>query len=415
MDITVIIKLVIVIAVLLILVFKKIKPEIALTVCSLLLLLIYGKGLKGIADAFLGFVRDGNTWSLPAAVILIGILGGVMGKTGMLQRMVDDLKPMAGSTKWTILLTPLIIGLLSVTGGAYISCPMVDELGNTLKLAPERKAAINLVYRHAVFFSYPLSGTTIVIAQLSGVDVGKICLVDLPMVVLVLVAGYFIFLRDIEDVKLQRAKGKEFFLHLKGFFINFLPILVPLILAVAFKLPMVISVAAGIIIALALIYLGPGKKPEQDIFSLLFKKVNYKMLLVVFAALFFKAAVSSVGEIAVAMRELAASGLPVELIIVIIGFITSFPTGSIQAPAAIILPIILTFPLSETELLLCACLTLCVGMFGYFFSPVHMCQILTLEYFHATLPKLMKEYRYFIPVFAVGIAVWYTAAKLLLL
>ncbi|MBQ2455794.1 MAG: DUF401 family protein, partial [Firmicutes bacterium] len=189
MEIAVIVKLLIVIAALLALVFLKQKPEVALAASSVLMILIYGKGIQGFADAFRVFFRDQSTVTLPITIILIGILSGVMGKTGMLQKMIDHMKPMVRSTKLTIILTPLLIGLLAVTGGAYVSCPLVDQLGDTLGISPERKAAINLVYRHSVHYSYPLSGSLIVVANLSGLDVNRICLMLVPVVIWTFIIG----------------------------------------------------------------------------------------------------------------------------------------------------------------------------------------------------------------------------------
>ncbi|MBR0140504.1 MAG: DUF401 family protein [Firmicutes bacterium] len=415
MEIAVIIKLLIVIGVLLAFVFLKQKPEIALAVSSVLLILIYGKGLQGFADAFTVFIKDKNTWTLPAAVLLIAILSGVMGKTGMLQKMIEKLKHLTGSTKLTIILAPLLIGLLAVTGGAYVSCPLVDELGNSLGISKERKAAINLVYRHAVHFSYPLNGSVIVIANLGNLNIGRLCLVMLPVVVWVFVIGYVLLLRDVKDVKLPRAKGSEFRKDLGSFLLNVFPILITLIFTVAGVMPMIAALAIGIASAVVIANLQEDTKPKEGLFDLIFKKVNYKMVLVILAALFFKACISSVPEISAAMTGIAAMGLPPEVIILVIAMLTSFPTGSVQTPAAIIIPMMLSLTSDPNAILLYTGLVLASSIYGYFFSPVHMCQLLTCEYFETGMAKLMKEYKYFIPLFAVGIAAWYIIMKLVLL
>ncbi|MBQ6012778.1 MAG: DUF401 family protein [Firmicutes bacterium] len=415
MEIAVIVKLLIVIAALLALVFLKQKPEVALAASSVLMILIYGKGLQGFADAFRIFFRDQSTVTLPITIILIGILSGVMGKTGMLQKMIDHMKPMVRSTKLTIILTPLLIGLLAVTGGAYVSCPLVDQLGDTLGISPERKAAINLVYRHSVHYSYPLSGSLIVVANLSGLDVNRICLMLVPVVIWTFIIGHFTMMRDIKDVVMPKEDRASYLSHVKYFLLNFSPILVSLLLTVVFDLSMLIALPVGIVLAVIVANAQEDTRPKEDLVSLLFKKVNYKMVLVIFAALFFKACISSVSEIAEAMTSLARAGLPPELMIVIIAVLTSFPTASVQTPAAIIIPIMAGFGASEMQMMLYTCLVVATGTFGYYFSPVHMCQILTIEYFKTDLARLLKEYRYYLPALAVGIFVWYAAMKAILL
>ena len=115
------------------------------------------------------------------------------------------------------------------------------------------------------------------------------------------------------------------------------------------------------------------------------------------------------------MNALAQSGLPVEVIIVLICVITAYPTGSVQTPAAILIPIILTITTDMTLLRLYTSLTLIVSIYSYFFSPVHMCQLLSIEYFGTDLRSLLKEYGIFIPLFGVGIAAWYIITKAIVL
>lgn len=411
----VILKLVVVIAVLLALVFLKIKPHTALAVCSAILLLIYGKGLAGFGAAFSKFAADSTSWSLPLTVLLIAILSGVMGKTGMLQKMVNHLKPALRSTKLTIAITPALIGLLAVAGGAFISCPLVDELGKTLDIPPTKKAAINLAFRHCIMFAYPLNGSVIIAAQLSGVPVPTICKYLLPMSLWMTGIAWFLMLRNVKDVVMPKENGQATLRHIGLFLLNISPILVTLFLTVATPLEIYMAVPVGIVIALIAANLQEDTKPKDSLFDLLFKKVNYKMLLVIIAALFFKACISSVSEIGDAMRNLTASGLPVEVIIILITLLTSFPTGSIQTAAAIIVPLLASFTADPTQLALYVGLTLCSSIFGYYFSPVHMCQLLTIEYFGTDLKSLLKEYRIFIPMLAAGMALWYLGANMILL
>ena len=63
----------------------------------------------------------------------------------------------------------------------------------------------------------------------------------------------------------------------------------------------------------------------------------------------------------------------------------------------IIIPIMAGFGASEMQMMLYTCLVVATGTFGYYFSPVHMCQILTIEYFKTDLARLLKEYRYYLP------------------
>ncbi|MCF0150879.1 MAG: DUF401 family protein, partial [Firmicutes bacterium] len=292
---------------------------------------------------------------------------------------------------------------------------LVDELGKTLKVSSNRKAAINLAFRHCIMFCYPLNGSVIISAQLSGVPVPTICKYLLPMSIWMTALGWFLMLRDVKDVVMPRESAKATLHHIGIFLLNISPILITLFLTVATPLEIYMAVPVGIVVALIAANLQEDTKPKESLFSLLFKKVNYKTLLVIIAALFFKACISSVSEIGEAMRSLTASGLPVEVIIVLITLLTSFPTGSIQTSAAILVPLLASFTSDPTQLALYVGLTLCSSIFGYYFSPVHMCQLLTIEYFGTDLKSLLKEYGLFIPLMILGIALWYAGANMLLL
>jgi len=77
---------------------------------------------------------------------------------------------------------PAIIGFLPVSGGALMSAPIVDAEAEKLKLPPERKAYVNLWFRHTIFPVYPLSQVLIITAALTGAPLFSIILLQIPTV-----------------------------------------------------------------------------------------------------------------------------------------------------------------------------------------------------------------------------------------
>ncbi len=90
--------------------------------------------------------------------------------TGYLDNMVRGLSGFLGNLKAAIMTVPALVGSMPVLGGAAVSAPLVDKLGDGLGLSPEKKAA-NLVFRHGMFFVFPFSPSMILVSNLLGVPV----------------------------------------------------------------------------------------------------------------------------------------------------------------------------------------------------------------------------------------------------
>jgi hypothetical protein len=71
----------------------------------------------------------------------------------------------------------------------------------------------------------------------------------------------------------------------------------------------------------------------------------------------------------------------------------AFMTGSSLTSVSIVLPLLITLPQSHNMLAANTFLMFVVGYFGYYFSPLHLCQVLTLDYLKCGAAQLYREYR----------------------
>lgn len=412
MNSIVLLKLVAAVVLLLILVIKKIEPHIAMFAASIFLMIICGQGISGFAALFGKFFTNKTVYTMALTIISISMLSNVMNKTGMMNLMMESLDEAVNDPKFTLMFAPFIIGLLPVTGGAYMSCPLVDAAGKDLDISPSRLAAINLVYRHGFHFAYPMATTFYMTVGLIGCTNGELIKITFPIALFVLVAGYFCFVRPIKlpERSMERKGGKGGGLF--TFFKMVSPILVALILAVLVSLPMPAAVLAGTAVALLVANGDPRTKPKEDLITLVFGGIKAKTVLVVIAALFFKEVINHISEIGVALTGLADSGMPPELIVILVCVLTALPTGSNSTGVAIANPIAVSFATTPGQVLMYAAMTMAFSFMGYYFSPVHMCQLLTLEYFKSDFAELMKEYRIFMPALVLFVAAWYLVMKL---
>ena len=406
----ILIKLVLAVLLLLAMVIKKIGPHIAMFAASVFLMIICGQGPASFVSLFRDYFTNESVYNMALTIVAISMLSSLMNKTGIMNRMMDSLSETITDPRFTLMFAPFIIGLLTVAGGAYMSCPLVDAVGRDLDIKPSRLAAINLVYRHGIHFAYPLAPTFYMTVALIGCSNGELMAVTFPLSVFMLVFGWLLFVRPIKAEK--RAPGEHRLRSTGRFILLVSPIIVTLILAVGVGLRMPLAVLAGTLIAIAIAYSDASTRPKEPLMKLLFGGFNPKTVLVVLAALFFKEVIGHIPEIGAALAGLADSGMPPELVCVLVCVLTALPTGSNSTAVAIATPIAVSFAQTPGQVIMYAALCMACGFMGYYFSPVHMCQLLTLEYFKTDFSELLREYRIFMPGLLSFIAVWYLVLKL---
>jgi hypothetical protein len=113
-------------------------------------------------------------------------------ETGEITKLSESLSRLVRSPKIVLSTLPAIIGFLPVAGGALMSAPMVDIEAEKLKLKPERKAYVNLWFRHTIFPVYPLSQVLIMTAALTGTPLLSIILLQIPTVMVMVIIGFLV-------------------------------------------------------------------------------------------------------------------------------------------------------------------------------------------------------------------------------
>ena len=101
-----------------------------------------------------------------------------------------------------------------------------------------------------------------------------------------------------------------------------------------------------------------------------------------------------------AARDLAQSGVPVKWVVALLPLVAGLITGVAAGFAGLAFPLIMGLMSADATLTSLATLALAFG-FGYvgmLLSPVHLCLILTRDYFEAALPYI---YRHILPCVVV--------------
>jgi hypothetical protein len=147
-----------------------------------------------------------------------------------------------------------------------------------------------------------------------------------------------------------------------------------------------VQAIGGVILALLLVHrYSPGR-----IWTTLRESVSIRMLLMVAGILVFQETLRISGSLPGISAFFAASGLPVFLIVAVLPFLTGFMTGMTIAYVGITFPLLL--PLMGDGALFPGLLALAFGsgFAGVMLSPLHLCLVLTREYFNADITKVYR-------------------------
>ena len=393
------------------LVNKKINIGYSLVAGSTILALSNGKGLFYLFKRIIYTFKESTTINLAVTILLITILGYLMEKYLILDRMIISLENILRSAKLTILIAPAIIGTLLVTGGALMSCPVVNNLGDKLKIPNDKRASINLVFRHALYFVFPLAPTIIMAANVGNFHILDFVKIQFPISIAMYVFGYLFYLKDYSDPKPPKFELRLYLISLLHFLVYSSPILVSLFGVIIFKIPFIISLILGIIVSVLINLYDKSKDVKYDlkenIFITMYKGIKPSMVIAILGIMIYKNVVNDMDELYIYLNNLLDKGIPLELLILLSASMISLSMASTQPSIAILFPMILPLAPDYNTMVLYAMFIYTSAFLFYYISPLHLCQVLTLEYFDVKLKDLYKNYILILPITFITMIIIY--------
>lgn len=389
----------VILAFIMILVFIKYKINLGLAMISagILVGITSGLGLSTLTLLLEGLLET-STLELLGIVVMIGILGYILTETGSMKTMLDSLFALIYSPKALLMLAPGLISLLNVPGGAIMSAPMVDEIGNKVDLSPEDKTSINLFYRHIWYFCYPLNQTLIMTGNLSGINKNALITYSFPAMIVGILSSYIYNFRNIKHNEKADYDKKIKIDSFKKLLLNLMPLIVVLILGLVFKVNFLCALAAGIIMAL----LNNNDRKQTTLKDrvsmgwdrakiMIIPGINRGLVYSFAGIMMFRKVIEASGILPVFSDFLIGLGIPLWILIIIVAFVASLTTG--LSPAAIGLTIPLFMPLLPGGLADIGYIGLLyiIASVGYLISPIHLCLALTKEYYKSNLVGVYKE------------------------
>jgi len=340
-----------------------------------------------LLQTFYETITDWRVDTLVIIVILIKIFAVVLEETGQISLVIENLKRIIPE-RGMLAIIPFIFGLLPVPGGALLSAPMVDSEGRRLGVSNEGKTFLNLWFRHIGFLIFPLATALVVMSQISGININRLIVMQTPIFVVSVIVGSFYV------IKLSKKREKEEIVKKKGVIletlINFTPLLVTIVLTMTLSLfinlniSFLISLPSGIILSL-IIYKGGNKVQFVK------KGFSASIGLAVFSIMLYKNVANVSGVAEIVAKYLQHTSMPAMLIIPVLSFSIGVLTAHNMAAIALAYPML--YPIIGNDIRLVSLLYISSFM-GYLISPLHLCVVVSYEYFK---PKFVELYKLMLP------------------
>lgn len=402
LELPAIVRVLMVFVVILIAIRAKLSLGNAFLLGSISLSVLFALAPRPTIDSMVQSIIYPKTLSIALIVSLILVLSNSMEVTGQMTRMLNHFKGLISDSRINLVVFPSLIGLLPMPGGAVFSAPMVKDLGKNLQLTGSQLSYINYWFRHVWEYCWPLYPGILLATILADMDFFAFVAYMCPISFMALLIGY-LPLKGNGQLGRQESKVAEK-MSVGPFLKELAPILN--VIVVGLSLGILISIVfprlniskeIGLNLALC-ISIGwvwvANKLALKRILVLLKSPQIVQMIYMVLTIIIFKGILENTQAAKLVSEELIQSKVPLVLITMILPFLVGMITGYTLAFVGVSLPILIPLITASGEITFIfpyMMLMMVTGFLGVLLSPLHLCYILSNEYFQTTYRQV---YRY---------------------
>lgn len=362
--------------IILILLRKKIHVGIVMLVASVAVIFFYKMSFYSIKLTVMNFISDPVTIKLTFALSFIRMFELILREQNVLSNMMETIKNIFRNKKIVTVSMPLLIGLVPSVGGAYFSAPMVDEATRNTNISAEEKGFINYWFRHPWEYILPLYPGILLASAITKIELHNLIIANLVYAVLIVITG---FLFAMHNLKGSTISEKKF--SLKGLW-SFMPLIAVLLLVVIFHVELHYTLI-GIVVFLLIFY----RYNLRDILRVIKHGFSLDMILLIVGVMFFKEVMENSGAVKLLSSFFLQKGIPVLPLIFVLPFVTGILTGLTLGFVGSTFPLIVSISGQSIGAISFA---FSAGFIGVLLSPVHICLVLTREYFKADIGGIYK-------------------------
>lgn len=355
--------------------------------CGSIALSLLVLGATRTPRLMLNAVADTQTLRLFAIVISALTMSRLMELRGMLVRLASALETIG--PRLAIHVAPVAIGLMPLPGGALVSATAVKDLVRRLRLTAEQATFINFWFRHICEFATPVYPGIIMTGVFLSVPLGVVLLHLAPIWLLMIAFGAIVsvrILRTTPPAEPGNGSGGNIPREIAR---SAWPVLLVVALVIAG-----LDAAPAFLATLAALMLVQGVS-RAEIGASLRCGFEPRILFLLYAVMLYKTTVEASGAAQAMFDDMQALGMPPFFILAGLPLLIGFSTGLSSAMVGISVPLLTPFFLQGASIDGPAfLLAYGAGGLGYMLSPLHLCLVLSAEYFKA---RLASTYRYLLP------------------
>ncbi len=342
---------------------------------------------------------------LIAIVGLILVLSDGLERSGQSKRLIDALSVYLTRAKIRLLFFPALIGLLPMPGGAVFSAPMVKAVSADMPLSDVDRAVINYWFRHVWELAWPLYPGIILTVALADIPLADFISKTWPGIAAMFFFGWFFLLRDVQtgvpQSEVEAAHAQPVAAGAMYALTQAVPLLIAIVGAVGLEMTLArffphIPFEWGVLTALlasAASIMVQNRLGWAFLGRIFRKKSLWSMLMVIAAIFIFKDIMQAAGVVeamAASTSEQFALLTSATLLPFLVGMVAGINVCFVGACFPLILGLLELMHMQEQTLAYLVLGTFC-GFTGVMISPIHICFMLTCEYFHVDLPATWRR------------------------
>jgi integral membrane protein (TIGR00529 family) len=374
-------------------IFIRLKLDLALSILltTLLAILLFQINLETAFIASVNTLIEKRTCQLFVIMLMVLYMGAILKSKEMFQKLINSLNAFIKDRRIVAMVGPSILGFLPSPGGALLSAPLVEESTKKMKLKPEFNTFLNFWFRHFWEFVWPVYVGLLIFHTMSGIPMKKIILFQSPFTLLNIFSGLAVAFGYFKKHQVKRSMPQDknnLIGVLKDFIEGIWPILLVIFLFFIISLPLYIALTL-----VSLILTLVKRLKIKEITTILFSRFILKTLLLIGSVMIFQKMIT-ISEAFETLKGMDISMGTVVFFCFLISFSMGFLTGVNTAYIVIAYPILFPIIKDLPNFFYLSLYIYVIGFAGILYSPLHLCLVLTNEYFQSSLYKV---YRYLTP------------------
>lgn len=373
------IKILLVLSLIILLLRKKWHIGIVMAAGAIFLAILYLMPPARIITASYKSLTSSVSLKLLLALSFIRSFEMILREKGLLHKITEATGSILKKKRLVIISMPLLIGMLPSLGGAYFSAPMVEESSKGLNLSNEHKAYINYWFRHPWELILPLYPGIVLASAVTEIPLRRFILANIFIAIAMMIIGFFVGLKDIKGNIESNSTRPE----LKDLLLPLLPVITVIGGVAIFGIELY-QILVAILLVMVILY----RESLKGIIQLLRYGFSHEVFLLISGVMLLKGMMEASGAVEGLNKYFLETGVPLAIVAFSLPFVAGLLTGLTVGFVGSTFPLLLAMSGKDLPLLSFAFVS---GYTGVLLSPVHLCLVLTREYFKADMAGIYKK------------------------